>query len=97
MNNRLNITLALALGLSLSLGAMANTETTREDRLERVQAAVNAANERTRSDDAREYIAERGYETRKTVVERNLGENASPPSRAYDESAQRPSALETTP
>lgn len=97
MSIRLNTALALAAGLSLSLGAAAaSTETTREERLDRVMEAVQAANERTGSEEAREYIAERGYETRKTVSERNLGENAPPPSRAYDESAQRPSALEST-
>ena len=97
MNVRLNTALMCAVGLALSLAATAGTETTREERLDRVQEAVQAANERTGSGEAREYIAERGYETRKAVSERNLGENAPPPSRAYDESAQRPSALESTP
>ena len=98
MNIRPNTRLPLLLGLSLSLslGAAAATDsgTTREERLERVQQAVNAANQRTRSEEAREYIAERGYETREMVAERNLGESAPPPSRAYDGSAQRPSALD---
>lgn len=96
MSIRLNAALTLAAGLSLCLGAAASTETTREERLERVMEAVQAANQRTGSEEAREYIAERGYETRKMVSERNLGENAPPPSRVYDESARRPSALEST-
>lgn len=85
---------AMAPLLALSLWpawSLADTEAAREReaRLERARHAMAAADARTRSQEARDMINERGFATRQAVVQRNQGEDAVNPDAGYDQRTQR--------
>lgn len=61
----------------------------REARAERVLAALVAADERIRSPEAREEIAERGFAIRREVMQRNLGSHIENPDAGYDQRGRR--------
>lgn len=61
----------------------------REAREARVQAAMAAADELTRSEEAREEIAERDFAIRLQVARRNLGSHIEDPDAGYDQRARR--------
>lgn len=70
-------------------GETAEQAREREAREERVRTALVAADERIRSPEAREEIAERGFAIRLQVAQRNLGSHIEDPDAGYDQRSRR--------